>query len=129
MDPIAEHITGSTRLALDARQLHETTTADEAREKLAKGMAILIREGSVSKDLHQLIPLISRDASPFLAFCTDDRNPLDIGDRDPDACFHRGVRHALAGLREVTHIRHLSLPPCPRRPRPPGKAGDARQAD
>lgn len=67
-------------LSASIRTDHETTTADEAREKLAKGMAILIREGSVSKDLHALIPLISRDASPFLAFCTDDRNPLDIAE-------------------------------------------------
>jgi adenine deaminase len=67
-------------LAAGIRTDHETTTADEAREKLAKGMAILIREGSVSKDLHALIPLITRDASPFLAFCTDDRNPLDIAE-------------------------------------------------
>lgn len=67
-------------LAAGIRTDHETTTADEAREKLAKGMAILIREGSVSKDLHALIPLISRDASPLLAFCTDDRNPLDIAE-------------------------------------------------
>ena len=67
-------------LAAGIRTDHETTTADEAREKLAKGMAILIREGSVSKDLHALIPLISRDFSPFLAFCTDDRNPLDIAE-------------------------------------------------
>lgn len=67
-------------LAAGIRTDHETTSPEEAREKLMKGMAILIREGSVSKDLHQLIPLISRDASPFLAFCTDDRNPLDIGE-------------------------------------------------
>jgi adenine deaminase len=67
-------------LAAGIRTDHETTTADEAREKLRQGMAILIREGSVSKDLLQLIPLISRDASPFLAFCTDDRNPLDIAE-------------------------------------------------
>lgn len=67
-------------LSAGIRTDHETTTAEEAREKLAKGMAILIREGSVSKDLHALIPLITRDASPFLAFCTDDRNPLDIAE-------------------------------------------------
>ncbi len=59
---------------------HETTTAQEAREKLAKGMHILIREGSVSKDLHALMELIDRDTSSFLAFCTDDRNPLDIAE-------------------------------------------------
>jgi adenine deaminase len=67
-------------LAAGIRTDHETTTVEEAREKLAKGMAILIREGSVSKDLHALIPLITRDASPYLAFCTDDRNPLDIAE-------------------------------------------------
>lgn len=67
-------------LAAGIRTDHETTTEDEAREKLRQGMAILIREGSVSKDLHALIPLISRDAAPFLAFCTDDRNPLDIAE-------------------------------------------------
>lgn len=67
-------------LSAGIRTDHETTTAEEAREKLAKGMAILIREGSVSKDLHALIPLITRDASPFLTFCTDDRNPLDIAE-------------------------------------------------
>jgi adenine deaminase len=78
--PLVRGMDLNAYLAAGIRTDHETTTADEAREKLAKGMAILIREGSVSKDLLQLIPLISRDASPFLAFCTDDRNPLDIGE-------------------------------------------------
>ncbi|OCC04548.1 adenine deaminase [Labrys sp. WJW] len=59
---------------------HETTTAKEGREKLAKGMTLLIREGSVSKDLHALAELITVRNSPYLAFCTDDRNPLDIAE-------------------------------------------------
>ena len=59
---------------------HETTTADEALEKIRKGMTVLIREGSVSKDLHALAPLLTLETSPFLAFCTDDRNPLDIAE-------------------------------------------------
>jgi adenine deaminase len=67
-------------LAAGIRTDHETTSEEEAREKLAKGMHILIREGSVSKDLHALMGLIDRDMSPFLAFCTDDRNPLDIAE-------------------------------------------------
>ncbi len=78
--PLVRGMDLNAYLAAGIRTDHETTTADEAREKLAKGMAILIREGSVSKDLPQLIALISRDASPFLAFCTDDRNPLDIAE-------------------------------------------------
>ncbi|CEJ09897.1 Adenine deaminase [bacterium YEK0313] len=59
---------------------HETTSADEALEKIRKGMTVLIREGSVSKDLHALAPLLTLETSPFLAFCTDDRNPLDIAE-------------------------------------------------
>ncbi len=59
---------------------HETTTAAEALEKLAKGMVILVREGSVSKDLAALAPIISDVTAPFMAFCTDDRNPLDIAE-------------------------------------------------
>lgn len=59
---------------------HEATTPEEALEKLRKGMTVLIREGSVSKDLHALAPLLTVETSPFLAFCTDDRNPLDIAE-------------------------------------------------
>lgn len=59
---------------------HETTSAEEAREKIRKGMTVLIREGSVSKDLFALAPLLTVEASPFLALCTDDRNPLDIAE-------------------------------------------------
>ncbi|MCA0399761.1 MAG: adenine deaminase [Proteobacteria bacterium] len=66
--------------AAGIRTDHEATSAREAREKLAKGMGVLVREGSVSKDLHALLPLITPDHAPFMAFCTDDRNPLDIGE-------------------------------------------------
>jgi adenine deaminase len=34
----------------------------------------------VSKDLHALAGLLTERFSPYLAFCTDDRNPLDIGE-------------------------------------------------
>ena len=57
------------------------TTAEEALEKIRKGMHILVREGSVSKDLHALMPVITERLSPFLALCTDDRNPLDIAEQ------------------------------------------------
>jgi adenine deaminase len=67
-------------LAAGIRTDHETIAADEALEKLSKGMHILIREGSVSKDLHALAPIITERNSPFIALCTDDRNPLDIAE-------------------------------------------------
>ena len=65
-------------LSCGIRNCHETTNLAEGREKLAKGMQVLIREGSVSKDLSALVPLLNDFSSPFLGFCTDDRNPLDI---------------------------------------------------
>ncbi len=67
-------------VAAGIRTDHETTAQDEALEKIRKGMTVLIREGSVSKDLHALAPLLDIQTSPFLAFCTDDRNPLDIAE-------------------------------------------------
>jgi adenine deaminase len=57
---------------------HESSELEEAREKLTKGIAVWIREGSVAKDLHALLPLLTPASSLSLGFCTDDRNPLDI---------------------------------------------------
>jgi adenine deaminase len=62
------------------RTEHEATSHDEGLEKLRKGMRVLIREGSVSKDLHALAGLLTERLSPYLCLCTDDRNPLDIGE-------------------------------------------------
>ncbi len=58
---------------------HESTRLDEAQEKLLKGIAVWIREGSVAKDLKRLAPLLDLASSARVGFCTDDRNPLDIG--------------------------------------------------
>ncbi|MDR3606203.1 MAG: adenine deaminase [Oligoflexia bacterium] len=57
---------------------HESSEFEEAAEKLTKGIAVWIREGSVAKDLHALVPLLTMATSTSIGFCTDDRNPLDI---------------------------------------------------
>jgi adenine deaminase len=67
-------------VAAGIRTEHEATSADEALEKLRKGMRVLIREGSVSKDLHALQPLLTERTAPYMCLCTDDRNPLDIAE-------------------------------------------------
>jgi adenine deaminase len=67
-------------LACGIRNCHETTNTEEAWEKLRKGMQVFIREGSACKDLHALHGIISTMTAPFLGFCTDDRNPLDIAE-------------------------------------------------
>ena len=67
-------------IAAGIRTEHEATTAAEAREKLQKGMRVLIREGSVSKDLDALAPVLTDVTSAYMCLCTDDRNPLDIAE-------------------------------------------------
>ena len=62
------------------RTEHEATSAAEAVEKLQKGMRVLIREGSVSKDLEALAEVLTPVTSAYMCLCTDDRNPLDIAE-------------------------------------------------
>ena len=68
-------------LSAGIRTEHEATSYAEGLEKLRKGMRVLIREGSVSKDLLALAPLLTERHAPYLCFCTDDRNPLDIAEQ------------------------------------------------
>lgn len=81
-------------LSCGIRNCHECTSQAEAREKIAKGMQVLIRDGSVSKDVDSLAGLIDPLTSPFLAFCTDDRNPLDIAEEGHlDHLIRRAIAH------------------------------------
>ncbi len=78
--PLVRGMDLNAYISAGIRTEHEATTAEEAREKLQKGMRVLIREGSVSKDLHALMELITERNSPYICLCTDDRNPLDISE-------------------------------------------------
>ena len=63
------------------RNCHETSTIEEAEEKITRGMHVFIREGTAARNLDDLLPIITLQNSPFLAFCTDDRNPLEIAEK------------------------------------------------
>jgi adenine deaminase len=65
-------------IAAGIQNCHETVTRDEGREKLQKGMALIIREGSVAKNINTLAPLVSEFNSTQCLLCTDDRNPFEI---------------------------------------------------
>ncbi len=56
---------------------HECFTADEAKDKLACGMHILIREGSAAKNFGALIDLIE-DHADRIMFCSDDKHPDNL---------------------------------------------------
>jgi adenine deaminase len=88
-------------LAAGIRTDHEATSAAEAREKLKKGMAILIREGSASKDLEALSELLDADTSAFMALCTDDRSPVDIAE---EGHLDAMIRRLIAKGKPVHHV-------------------------
>jgi adenine deaminase len=64
--------------AAGIRSDHEALTAQEGRERLRAGMWLLIREASMARNLHALLPLVAELGTTNIAFCTDDRDPEDI---------------------------------------------------
>lgn len=82
---------------------HECFTADEARDKLAVGMKILIREGSAARNFDALIELLP-EHFPHLMFCSDDKHPdtLVLGHID------QLVRRALALGNDVFDVLQVA---------------------
>ena len=57
---------------------HEVSSAEEALEKLRKGMYVFMREGTVYKDLKNFYSLLNEYNSIHMALCSADRNCCDI---------------------------------------------------
>ncbi len=57
---------------------HECTNKKEAVEKVTKGMYVMIREGSVTRDLVSLLPALNNSNLSRFLFATDDRDPEDL---------------------------------------------------
>lgn len=56
---------------------HECFTYEEAAEKLALGMKVIIREGSAAKNFEALIDLLPEHFENMM-FCSDDKHPDDL---------------------------------------------------
>lgn len=72
----------SAYIAAGIRSDHESTNIEEAREKLQKGMFLMIREGSAARNLNDLLPLVTPLNARNCGFVTDDRHPdflMDFG--------------------------------------------------
>jgi len=91
---------------------HECTDLGEAREKLRKGMYIMIREGSTEKNLRDLLPLVTPCSVGRCSFATDDRHAdLLVKAGHIDDCIRRAVE---LGLDPDLAIRMATLSPCER---------------
>jgi adenine deaminase len=81
IDGHAPNLSGKDLCAYISAQIrsdHECTTVKEAQEKLRLGMYIMLREGSVTRNLKDLLPLLNSNNSRRCFFCCDDRHPKDL---------------------------------------------------
>jgi len=65
-------------LTAGLRSDHECTELSEAREKIRLGMHIMIREGTLAKNLRALLPIVSAATVGRCSLVTDDLHPHDL---------------------------------------------------
>jgi len=86
---------------------HECTDPAEAREKLERGLVIMIREATGARNLAALLPLVTPQNARRFVFCTDDRNPLHLLE---DGHIDAMVRQAIAlGLDPLLALQLASV--------------------
>lgn len=93
--------------AVGIRTDHECVNSAEAQDRLSRGMYVMIRQGTVAKDLPQLIGLVNETNSRRFLFCTDDKYPDDL---ITEGSVDHNVRMAIrSGLDPITCIKMASL--------------------
>jgi len=81
---------------------HECLRADEAMEKLRRGMRIFLRESTGAKNLIDLLPAVTAATLPRCALCTDDRHPHDLlDDGHIDHLLRLTIEHGLDPVEAV----------------------------
>jgi adenine deaminase len=91
---------------------HECTCPEEATEKLARGMWVMIRQGTSAHNLADLLPLVTPRTERRCLLVSDDRHPDTLAhDGHLDDLLRQAVAH---GLDPVTALRLVSLNPARR---------------
>ena len=100
--PLDGHAPGVTGKALNAYAAsgvgsdHESVTVAEAREKLSRGLYVLIREATNARNLTDLLPLVTPANARRICLCTDDRQPADLlGDGGIDHMLRECIKFGL----------------------------------
>ncbi|MEA4857865.1 MAG: adenine deaminase [Solidesulfovibrio sp.] len=102
------HAPGLAGRALDAYVTagpgsdHECTELEEAREKLRRGLHVMIRQGSTEQNLDTLLPLVTADNSTQFSLVSDDRDPVDLSrEGHINALVRQAVSRGVPPLRAV----------------------------
>ncbi|WP_438446968.1 adenine deaminase [Gorillibacterium sp. sgz5001074] len=94
-------------MAAGIRTDHESISPQEAQDRLDMGMYVMIREGTVAKDLDALLPVVTQRNARRCLFVTDDKL---IDDLVNDGSIDHIVRLAVAkGLDPITAIQMSTL--------------------
>jgi len=81
---------------------HESTALEEGREKLRRGMHLMIREGSSEKNLDTLLPLVNDRTFSRCLFVVDDRSCSDLlSEGDIDAVVRKAIQKGLEPVRAI----------------------------
>jgi adenine deaminase len=81
---------------------HESTTFEEGKEKLRRGMYLMIREGSSEKNLDALLPLVTSNTYKRCCFVVDDLNCSDLlWEGDIDAVIRKAIDRGLEPVRAI----------------------------
>ena len=84
---------------------HEPINFDQVLERLRLGMWIMIREGSIRRDLKEIIPRVLSHGTYLnrLMFCSDGLDPLDISEFGHiDHCIRESINLGLKPIDAVT---------------------------
>lgn len=78
---------------------HECVTKEQAKDRLSRGMYVMIRQGSAAKNLPDLIGVVNEKNSHRCLFCTDDKHLDDlIAEGSIDYHIRLAVEHGLDPL-------------------------------
>ena len=81
---------------------HESVSFEEAREKLQRGMRVMIREGSSEKNLDALLPIVTDKTYKRCLFVVDDRTCADLlREGDMDAVVRKAIKRGLDPIRAI----------------------------
>jgi adenine deaminase len=102
------HAPGVRGRALDAYVLsgmtsdHESTVLEEGREKLERGMMLMLREGSTEHNMLELLPLVNDATFSRCCFASDDRDcAMLLNSGHMDETLRRAVAAGLDPLRAI----------------------------
>lgn len=96
---------------------HECSTAREARERIALGMKVAVREGSAARNFEALLPVLLESPQSCF-FCSDDAHPDVLTNGSVNQSVARAVA---AGLDVIAAIRVASSQPIDHYRLPVGK--------